>query len=1145
MTWYRSPRVAVLSLALGAAIVATDALAAPARPAVEPIGEWSEGCNPGFWLSAMPSAWAVGPGQSIEVTTHLAVDFALLPRHEYSVSRAADGDDVYHLLAYSEALLQAEVRPLGSAEPVATLTGVRQSGKKPAVITWNGLDRSGAPVPPGFYEIEVRGRLRPSGSRLADGAAYADLAGVPGVAEACTRVLRVEVRAERVPDTRTARGATCAPAPGDYWASVDATNSSSLRATVHPVIDDHTRYPYTSDSSTDSWDVISDADEHPTDDSLVLDIYKNETSAPCTTGTGCLWNREHTWAKSYGFPDEANWSGYPYTDIHHLRASNPTWNSTRNNLQHDECTTGCTAKATDVNAGFGGVGQDNLYNSGADTWETWDHRKGDVARSILYMDVRYEGDMGVRGQETNLVATSNRSEVAVTSASPAYHAVLSTLVAWALADPPDSDEIRRNEQVWCYQQNRNPFVDHPEWVDCLYNGNCSTTGIAFLGLQTVTDPAPCAVTGVNLAWVTPSNWNDECTTSCSRGFNVLRDGTAITTGGCAGPLAEGATSCTDTTGVAGTTYTYSVEAFNDQAETSTGGRTVDGADRTSDGTAPVITVGPAATPASNAFTVTWTTDEPADSRLEYGLTSGYGSSTSDGAFVTSHSLTVTGLVPDTTYHYRVGSADACAFGPAWSSDATVTTEEPSVGGVDVSGWSIVQANSTYTLVIPDDTVIAAGGYLVVGRNATREDFEATWGVTLGPDVIYLDGTALLGGYGFPVINGGETYTLKDAGGTTIDGPTVALSATGKSMQRKDPCQPAGVSGSWDAVTADTAGNPGSGAGTSCSVGVVINEFSDRTSNYYFEFVELYNDAPGQPTGDVGTDFDGDGKADVFWRKASTGEDAIWLMNGTAIASGAVLSTVGAPWGVADAGDLDGDGKADVIWRNPTSGENAVWFMNGTAVASGALLTSVAAPWAIVEAGDFDGDGKEDLFWANPTSGESAIWLMNGSAVTGGAVLPTMPASWEPGVGDVDGDGKADILWFDTATGATAFWMMNGTTIASGGYGPTVATTWAPAGVGDFDGDGKSDLLWRNGTSGENAIWLLNGASVSSGAVLSTVGSPWDVGGVDDFDGDGKADIWWRDGSSGENAIWFMNGTAVASGGYATALPDVGWVVEQP
>ena len=341
--------------------------------------------------------------------------------------------------------------------------------------------------------------------------------------------------------------------------------------------------------------------------------------------------------------------------------------------------------------------------------------------------------------------------------------------------------------------------------------------------------------------------------------------------------------------------------------------------------------------------------------------------------------------------------------------------------------------------------------------------------------------------------------------------------------------------------------------------VVVDVHGDLLVEADETFVLNLTDSSGAIIGDgqgVGTilnddgprarvDFNGDGRADIFWRKATTGEDAVWLMNGATVDAGGLLSTVPTPWDAVGAGDLDGDGKADLVWRNSTSGENAVWFMNGTAVASGALLTTVPSLWAIVGAGDFDGNGKADLLWRNASSGETAIWLMNGAAVSGGAVLPTMATAWLPGAGDLNGDGKADILWFNGSTGETAFWLMNGTAISSGGYGPTVATTWAPAGVGDFDGDGKADLLWRNGASGENAMWLMNGASVSSGAVLATVGSPWGIGGVDDFDGDGKADIWWRNGSSGENAIWFMNGTTVASGGYATTLSDTGWIVRHP
>ena len=138
-------------------------------------------------------------------------------------------------------------------------------------------------------------------------------------------------------------------------------------------------------------------------------------------------------------------------------------------------------------------------------------------------------------------------------------------------------------------------------------------------------------------------------------------------------------SCTDTTGSAGVTYAYSVEAFNHQAETAGGGVSLNAADGTGDGLAPLVS-GVTATPAQTTFTATWTTDEAADSYLEWGTSSGvYPSNTSESTLVTSHSLAVTGLTAATPYYYRVCSTDACANGPACSSEATVTTTTPSTG----------------------------------------------------------------------------------------------------------------------------------------------------------------------------------------------------------------------------------------------------------------------------------------------------------------------------------------------------------------------------------------------------------------------------------------------------------------------------------
>jgi endonuclease I len=662
-----------------------------------PLGEWSSACDEGFRLAAMPSAWTFYPAlEELYVVTHVAIDFNRLAEDLW-VYRQNEGcdDGSYELVGYDYMLLEAQVRRAGEITPLATLAGVytTANGKQPVVFSWDGRDHLGKAVGPGLYEVEVRGRFVPVGSGLAvdDGLGYRDLDGLSGVAEACSRVLRIEL-SDQLPAGGISRGIICDPPPQSYYSSVDDSNAVALRDTLHPVIDDHTRFPYSS-GSTDTWDILNNADEDPSSPSRVLTVYKNEDHADgCSSG--CPWDREHTWAKSYGFSEDNSGPGrIPYTDCHHLRAANGTYNGYRSNLPHNTCETGCTEYPTEVNNGFGGGPLDVNKRSGStvycgstpddnDRWEAWPHRKGDVARIILYMDIRYEGDSGAMGAEQDLVATDTLSLMRVETTAcgdgfqdPAYHGVLSTLVEWSNSDPPDSDELRRNQQVWCYQQNRNPFVDHPEWVDCLYNNDCVPGAPAFGGLDSAADRDPCAETGVELAWTVPFDWNDGCSSSCDRGFRVYRSGTLVTAGGCASPLGPAATGCIDGTGAVNTLYTYRVEAFNDLGNATDGGSEVDVGDYTDDGIPPVITDGPEAIPSRQRFTALWDTDEPADSYLEWGTTVGgpYPDHTADADLVTSHVLAATGLSTETYYYYRVCSTDGCGYGPTCSSEAMVRT----------------------------------------------------------------------------------------------------------------------------------------------------------------------------------------------------------------------------------------------------------------------------------------------------------------------------------------------------------------------------------------------------------------------------------------------------------------------------------------
>lgn len=172
--------------------------------------------------------------------------------------------------------------------------------------------------------------------------------------------------------------------------------------------------------------------------------------------------------------------------------------------------------------------------------------------------------------------------------------------------------------------------------------------------------------------------------------------------------------------------------------------------------------------------------------------------------------------------------------------AAVSVTVSNATGLDISAWRIVQANSAITYTIPAGTVIPANGYVVVGRNATKQQFETFWrgGTPLPSNVVYINS-----GNVFPVINGSENYILQNASGTTVDARTISMaSGAGQSIQRKDPCLAPGTASSWN-VLASSAGTPGSGAGAGCAKGVVINEFSDAlgTGNFIYEFVELHYD----------------------------------------------------------------------------------------------------------------------------------------------------------------------------------------------------------------------------------------------------------------------------------------------------------------
>jgi len=267
-------------------------------------------------------------------------------------------------------------------------------------------------------------------------------------------------------------------AASGYYASVNASSSTTLRSSLHAVIDDHTRFAYSSSTGTDTWDILERADQDPANAGRVLDIYKNASIVKAGGGNN-FYNREHTWPKSLGFPNDVP-SNYAYTDSHMLMLSDINYNSSRGNLPFGNCSASCselTTLQTNGRGGGSGVFPGNSNWTNGQIFQVWNAFKGNVARALFYMDVRFEGGThGVTGAaEPDLRLTDNLSLVTASNgnASVAYMGSLSVLLQWHQDDPVDANERLRNEVVASYQGNRNPFVDRPEWARCLFQNVCN------------------------------------------------------------------------------------------------------------------------------------------------------------------------------------------------------------------------------------------------------------------------------------------------------------------------------------------------------------------------------------------------------------------------------------------------------------------------------------------------------------------------------------------------------------------------------------------------------------------------------------------------------------------------------------------------
>lgn len=240
-----------------------------------------------------------------------------------------------------------------------------------------------------------------------------------------------------------------------YYVSAHNYKGDSLKFKLHQLIKNHSEYPYTS-SSTDVWDILKVTDRDTANSDNVILIYSGRSvNAAQEYNSGAGWTREHVWAKSRGDFGNAEGAG---TDVHHLRPCDNGVNSARNNRNFDDCVN-CENVMDD------GVNTGSKKDRNQWTFEPRDDVKGDVARMIFYMAVRYEGGNGEPDLElttTHLTKTDKRP----------LQGNFETLLQWHMNDPVSDWERNRNQIIYDqFQGNRNPFIDYPELASYLWGAD--------------------------------------------------------------------------------------------------------------------------------------------------------------------------------------------------------------------------------------------------------------------------------------------------------------------------------------------------------------------------------------------------------------------------------------------------------------------------------------------------------------------------------------------------------------------------------------------------------------------------------------------------------------------------------------------------
>ena len=295
--------------------------------------------------------------------------------------------------------------------------------------------------------------------------------------------------------------------PAGYYSNASGKSCDVLKSALKTIVTNG----MTPRSYGDLWSQYTVTDIKPREvgsgsANVIWDIYSDKPNAtdpynftPVSnqcgsySGEGQCYNREHSFPQSWF---TTGTSSGPGTDYHHIYPTDGKVNAMRSNYIYGE-----VASATYTSLNGSKLGSSAIAGFSGSVFEPIDEYKGDLARAFLYMVTRYEDDI------PNWAAQpSNAAQAIDGNKFPSVKInYLKLMLKWSAQDPVSAKEITRNNGAYSFQKNRNPYVDHPEYVDMVWNSNCS--GLSALPVQIVFFGGKLTGDKVTLSWIAENEIN--------------------------------------------------------------------------------------------------------------------------------------------------------------------------------------------------------------------------------------------------------------------------------------------------------------------------------------------------------------------------------------------------------------------------------------------------------------------------------------------------------------------------------------------------------------------------------------------------------------------------------------------------------------